>query len=169
MFAIFILILVVMLITDHPQSQIAKQGAEGGKMLYRDIGGFYDPFHPFFIHQALQEQPWMKHLVFGSDSPHCPLLPGGREYPNVISELFKGYGKSDYVSDGLVLTLGTDITSNGQAQSFLDPKRSFAEEFNSSTSSATLNKWVDIKFYPGKTGTLALWTPLQCFPKNSYP
>jgi len=62
-------------------------------MWFRETRTFYDPFHPFFIYDALQDQLWMKYLVFGSDSTICPLLPGSRcSKTDQFSELFEGYG-----------------------------------------------------------------------------
>lgn len=59
---------------------------------------------------------------------------------------------------------------------FLDPERSFIDEFAASTtaskSSKILTTWIETKYYPPQKGSgmaLALWTPLPSFPENSCP
>lgn len=55
---------------------------------------FYDPFHPYFIRGAIQEQPWMKCLVFGLDSLSGESPPGGPSPgTNPIFDLFNEFGK----------------------------------------------------------------------------
>jgi len=73
-------------------------------MWFRETGAFYDPFHPSFIYKALQDQLWMKYLVFGSDSLICPLLPGSKcSKTDQFSQLFERYGKFDYFQNNWVL------------------------------------------------------------------
>jgi hypothetical protein len=73
-------------------------------------------------------------------------------------------------SDSWILTKETDITMLNEAHSFLDPGRSFADEFSSSAAATIiLDSYIDVRYYPGQKGVLALWTPCLCFPDNSYP
>ena len=63
----------------------------------RTEGGFAnlvicDPFHPYFIHHALQEHSWMKDLVFGSDSLSCQFIQD-QGHPDMIKFFFEAYGQ----------------------------------------------------------------------------
>ena len=161
--------LVVILTIHHTQGEVAARG-EGDEAWFRVTGTFYDPFHPFFIYKALQDQLWMKYLVFGSDSFICPLLPGSRcSKTDQFSKLFRGYGQCNYFQITAMLTQELDAAILDEVYTFLDPARSFVDEFNSSATVAILKAYIDIRYYPGPKGVLALWTPCLCFPDTSYP
>jgi hypothetical protein len=66
------------------------QTREPDRSWIREDEALYDPFHLAFICKALQDVPWMEHIVFGSDSHTYSLLPDKLEqdHPNPISELF---------------------------------------------------------------------------------
>jgi hypothetical protein len=65
------------------------QTKESDQTWFRDSGALRDPFHPLFVHGALQDAPWMKPVVFGL----CTPLPDGPEDNNMIIDLFAKYGK----------------------------------------------------------------------------
>jgi len=153
------------------QTQVREKAGELDGVLIRETGSFNDPFHPYFILRALEEQPWMKCVVFGPDSPSIPLLPASPEHSNPIYELFQTFGELGCISSDWGFTLHIDEESLSTASTFLDIGRSFAEEFRVSAniSSKVLTVWIDVKYYCSSKGRLALWTPLPCFPENSYP
>ena len=62
-----------------------------------------------------------------------------------------------------------DLTIHDEVHTFLNPKRPFAEEFKLSADVSILNAYVDIKYYPGQKGGLALGTPYLYFPADFYP
>jgi hypothetical protein len=59
-------------------------------------------------------------------------------------------------SNSCILTKETNITILDKAHSFLDPGRSFADEFSSSATATILDAYIDIRFYSGQKGVLAL-------------
>ena len=46
---------------------VEKSGQPDQNWIY-ESGSFHDPFYPFFIGDALNEQSWMESLVFSLDS-----------------------------------------------------------------------------------------------------
>lgn len=60
--------------------------ANKDEIILRDEdGAFYDPFHPYFISEALQKYPEMKYHIFG-------LEPGDQPSSDRLSTLFQTFG-----------------------------------------------------------------------------
>jgi len=59
-----------------------------------------DPFHPYFILGALQNQSWMKDVVFGIDYANIPLLTNqeNKKHPNPIHDMFMEISEFNYIS-----------------------------------------------------------------------
>lgn len=154
------------------QCQVRERAEQSDQVWFRKSGSLYDPFHPYFILGALCDQPGMEHVVFGLDNPDVP--PIGPECVDSIYKLFQGFGESSNAPIYLIseeFMLHTDKRLLLKTSTFLDTRRSFTEEITSAASSKILTAWVDIKYYPAppRSGTLALWTPLPCFPEHSFP
>lgn len=96
---------IITLMMYYLQGQVRDQPQD--VVWFHEPGGnLHDPFHPFFIHQALQEQSWMKYLVFGSDSNHCSSLPDMPEHPDLLREWFEVHGQFFHLFSNYVLLTG---------------------------------------------------------------
>jgi len=80
------------------QTYVRKKEKQSDQVWIRGSELIQDPFHPYFILGALQDQLWMKTIVFGSNSRSIPLLPTSPEHANPIYELFQKLGELNHIS-----------------------------------------------------------------------
>ena len=119
------------------------QARHSDQVFFREALHLYDPFHLVFVCKALQDAPWMKCAVFGSESHSCLSLPDGPEHKDPISRIFSNYGESQHIiSDGKLFIPPADNSLLLEKSTFLDPERSFVEE------PGNFDSWIHVRYYP---------------------